>query len=528
MENDLNEVLENGVNDDTLLMKLEAELKAEKENVICDPNKVKKLEKKIKELKEKVNEEQEKTTVDEKKKEIESKSLEDIKKEKEEREEVEEKEQKEEKEQEPDKEDSSTVKAYEDAMQLLHDYRVSVANRQIKDKKLICSQKEFVKDVELEKKKIALKAALTESEKEEIKEKEEALDRDERRAKEPIEREIRERSRKYAEAMVRLHKVNLELAYIHELQEKNKISPEEYAKRKEIALNEQTKIKDEIEKLNPKELMMAMAERNKMDKERERLLGRGYDIEKFNEASKEEKANLKYAEENKLKKEKNLEFAEKEKIENPEQRIEERKQHLENLKKELDNLPEDDIERRMEILMEMEEENALLEHEQEKQARMERGEELDPKEEIRENREIKEEQEEIKEQNLKDYEETREAIEIIEKNEGREVVENPEKSGYSEKIKEEARENAREKGALGGFVASQVIGDEHDTIGEDIAQGVIVGGFIAKTEFEKELHEKTVDVEDPKQAKEYIEKQEAIDELNKNEQAVEKEIRGNI
>ncbi len=526
MENDLNQVLEDGVNEDTLLMKLEAELKAEQENVIKDPNKIKSLEKKIKEVKEKIEKEQEKEPVEEVKKEIENKSLDEIKKEKEEKEEEKIEDNKEDK--EPDREDASTVKAYEDAMQALHDYRIAVANRQIKDRKLICNHKEFVKDIELEKKKIALKAALTESEKESLKEKEEKIARDERHAREPIEREIRERSRKYAEAMVRLHKVNLELAYIHELQENNKISQEEYAKRKEIALNEQTKIKDEIEKLNPQELMAAMSEKNKMDKERKELLGKDYDIEQYNQASKEEKANLKYAEEKKLKQEKNLEFAEKEKIENPEQRIEERKQHLENLKKELDNLPEDDIERRMEILMEMEEENALLEHEQEKQARMERGEELDPKEEMRENKEIKEEQEEIKERNIKDYEETREAIEVIEKNEGREAVEDPEKSGLSEKVKEEARENAREKGAIGGFVASQVIGDEHDTIGEDIAQGVVVGGFVAKTEFEKELHERTVNVEDPKEAKEYVEKQEAIDELNKNEQAIEKEIRGNI
>lgn len=527
MENELEQVLESRINEDELLIKLEAELKAEQDNVIKDPEKIKALEKKIKETKEKLESQKDTNSVEEKKQEIEAKSLDEVKEIKEEREEKE-ADSKTQEVKEVDKEDASTVKAYEDSMLLLHNYRMKVINNQINEHRLVYNEKEFLKDIELEKKTITLKAILTESEKESIKEKEEKMASLERQARKPIEREISERSRKYAQAMLRLHKVNLELAYIHELQENNKISHEEYAKRKEIALNEQVKIKEEVEKLNPKELIESMDAQNKMDKERGRVLGKDYDIQKYKEASPGEQANLRYAKEIKNKQEQNIEFAEKEKIENPKRSIEERRTHIENLKKELDELPEGDIKRRMEVLMEMEEENVLLEHEQEKMGRIERGEELDSKEEIRENENIRKEQESIKEQNLRDYGESREAIEAMEKNEGREVVENPAIAKQAERAKEEARKEAREKGALGGFVASQVIGDEHDTIGEDLTQGVIVGGFIAKTAFEKELHERTVDVEDPEQAREYIEKQEAIDELNKNQRAVERSINGNI
>ena len=522
MENEFDKVLENGVNDDTLLMKLENELKEERKNVITDPEKVKKLEKRIKYLKTKTQENP--VTVKQEEKRIESKSLEDIKKEKEEKEKIQ-KEQEDTDEKQPDKEeDASTVKAYEDAIQKLHDYRIQTINRQIDERRLVCNEQEFIKDVELEKKKIALKAALTEEERSQVRAKEEKLNQEERMAKDKIESEVRQRNRKYADNMLKLHKVNLELKYIHKLQEENKIPPEEYEKRKEIALSEQTKVKDEIEKLNPKELVSAMEEQNKMDKTRKQVLGKNYEQEEYEQASDEEKENLKYAKGKKLRQEQDLKFAEKEKLDNPKQRIEERQTHMENLRKELDYLPEDDIERRMEILMEMEEENALLEHDQEKMDRIKSGREISAKEEMKENRKIKKEQEEIKEQNIKDYKETQEAIKVMEKEEGREAIANPTDPNRYEKIKEEARSEAREKAVVGGVIASQIIGDENDTLSEDIMQGTIVGHFIAHNEFEKSLHEKTVNVEDPKEARAYIEKQEAIDELNKNQKAIEKDI----
>lgn len=525
MENEFNKVLENSVNDDTLLMKLEDELKQEKENVITDPQKVKALEKKIANLKSKIKDDE--NIVDNKKTNIENKSLDEIKKQKEEKEKEEEEkkqtgEEKEEK--EPDKQDASNVKAYEDAMQKLHDYRIYVVNRQVDEKRLVCNEQEFIKDVELEKKKIALKASLTEEEKAKVQAKEEKLNQEERKSKDIIDSKVRERSRKYAENMLKLHKVNLELKYIHKLQEENKISKEEYDKRKEIALNEQTKIKGEVEKLEPQELLTAMKQQKQMNKERKLILGKDYEEEAFKQASDEEKENLKYEKSKKLKQEQNLEFAEKEKLDNPKRRIDERQTHMENLKKELDKLPEEDIERRMEILMEMEEENVLLEHDMQKMDRIKSGKEISSQEEIKENEDIKKEQEEIKEQNVKDYKQTQEAINIIEKEEGRKAVENPENANYYERKKEQARAEAYEKGIVAGVVGASIIGDKDDTLSEDIMQGTVVGHFVAHNEFEKSLHEKTLDVEDPKQAREYIEKQEAIDELNKNQKAIEKDI----
>ncbi len=498
-------------------------------NAIKDPTAIKNLRKQLEEVEKKISQEKsQKNVIANEEKSVEGKSVKEIE------EEGKAKQNEEKTGDEPDREDSSTEKAYEDAMQQLHDFRIRMYNNQMKDGqniKLVSTREEFRQELELEKKKIALKTkyeAEIGDKNNELKAKEEKLSQQERQARKPIQRETRERSRKYAEAMIALHKVNLEIAYIHELMQKNKISPEDYAARKEKALNEQTKIKDEIAKLKPDELMQAMEEEGLRRGERARVLGEGFEAQAKKSASFEEKRNLAYAEAQQLSQQRNLEFAEKEKVLNPQQKIEERENHIKLLKKELDELPEDDIKRRLAILKEIEVENAQLEHDNEQMDRIERGEVLDPKEEIKENAKIQEEIEYIEEENKKDYAKTQEAIKTIENNEGKEAVEKPDRANQAECEIEEARREAREKGTVAGYIGSQLIGDEHDTPVENLAQGVMVGGFVARNEFEKQLNEKTVNIEDPEEAQEYVKKQEAIDELNKNQRAVERQIQGNI
>ncbi len=496
-------------------------------NAIKDPIAIKNLRKQLEEVEKKISQKKsQKEEIANEEKSVEGKSVKEIE------EEGKAKQNEEKTGDEPDREDSSTEKAYEDAMQQLHDFRIRMYNNQMKDGqniRLVSTREEFRQELELEKKKIALKtkyeAELGDKENA-LKEKEEKLASEERQAKEPILREIRERSRKYAEAMVELHKVNLELAYIHDLMQKDKISQEDYAARKEKALNEQTKLKDKIAKLNPDELMQAMEEEKLRKDERAKVLGKDFERQAYKNASFEEKRNLAYANSKKITQERNLEFAEKESILNTKTRIEEREEHIKRLKKELDELPDTDIERRYEILREMEVENLQLEHDQKQMDRIDRGETLSPEEEIKENVKIEQAVQEVEEQNKEDYAKTQEAIETIEKQEGEVALEQPE----ADREQEEKREEAMLAGAV---VGATVLGDDGQT-----AAGAFVGATIAEGLTEDEPLAKNMPgllaVNDPntKDGAEAIlaadaKIRAAQEELAKNEQAVKKEV-GNV
>lgn len=534
-ENDFSKVLQNSVNEDVLaqtkLKELERELMELQSQVIKTPDQEKRMNEIakematiIKEAEQSKKKEAKKDEIKKEEKSVEGKSVEEIKQE------GEEKAKKKQDGIEPNiEDDASTEKAYEDAMQQLHDFRIKMYNNQMKDKnniKLNSSREEFKQELELEKKKVALKAkyeAELGDKENALKEKEERLAREERQAREPIQREIRERSRKYAEAMVALHKVNLELAYIHELKQKDKISEVDYETRRDIALNKQKELKDEIAKLKPDELMKAMEEEKLRKGERAKVLGKDFEAEAYKNASFEEKKNLDYEKSKKITQQRNLEFAEREKVLNTKARVEERENHIKQLKKELDDLPEDDIERRLEILKELEVENLQLEHDNEQMDRIERGEVLDTNDEIKENAKIKEEIEYVEEENKKDYAKTQAAIDAIEKAEGEVAVKKPE----TDFEKEEKRKAVIVTGAV---VGAAVLGDEHDTPAEDLGQAA-VGAFVAKNCVIPGLEEKVNDPNTVEGANAILEEDAKIkaakEELAKNQRAVEKEV-GNI
>ena len=542
MENDFTKVLQNSVEQDVLvqnkLKALESELMELQSQVIKKPEHEKRMNEIAKEISTIIKDSEEankketkREQVKKEEKSVEGKSVEQIKQE------GEEKAKKKEDEVEPNiEEDASTERAYENAMQQLHDFRIKMYNRQTADKnniKLVSTREEFKQELELEKKKVALKTkyeAELGDEENGLKAKEEKLNQQERQAQKEIQREISERSRKYAEAMIELHKVNLEIAYIHQLKRENKISDEDYNLRRDIALEKQKNLKDEIAKLKPDELMQAMEEQNIRKGERAKVLGRDFEYQAYKNASLEEKMNLDYAKSQQLTQQRNLEFAEKEKVLNPQQKIEERENHIKLLKKELDELPEDDIERRLEILKEIEVENVQLEHDNEQMDRIDRGEVLDPKEEMNENAKVQEEIEYIEEENKKDYAKTQEAIEAIEKAEGEVALENPE----AELEKEEKR---KETIVTGAIIGAAMLGDEKDTLKEELSQaamGALVAEGLTKDDPLAKNMPGLLAVNDPntKEGAEAILAEDAKikaakEELAKNQRAVEKEV-GNI
>lgn len=529
---DFNEVLKNGVvgysEKDKLkekLAELEIQLEEENTNVIKDPSKIKGLEKQILETKKELTkleksqpevsgEPDETGALDDKKKAaFERDAVEDGEKTKQKKEQNDDEsivpssddETPEEESKEKGVEDEQALKeAYYNALIALYGKKKEVLRKQISKGKLVSSKADFEAEIKLEAELYQARDKYLALGKEDpYEEKKTTLIKEDKELRDNIEKQFRVRADEYRNLEKELYKLNKEEEELNRLFEDGKISPEELDKKqRDLAIRR----KDVGEKLAEVKdsLNEAIEIRSARTRQRRSLIEK-----EFETLTYEDKRNYMYQKSRVGVMTNDVKQANKLEKDNIESRIFARKQKIEKIYRELRDMTDStDFERRLELLKELDNEALLLDQDLQNQSYMDRGVELSETEAKREVTNDYKEGQEAKEK-LETSDTVRkieESIEELEEIEG----ENPNVESITE-YAEEQEQDERNRRAATIMTAAAMTGQD-GSFGEFATNYVVADTIIRNTHpLGSKLAGETYDVNNPEDAKVYVDKVEEID-----------------
>ena len=395
---------------------------------------------------------------------------------------------------------------YYAALVALYNYKISNIEEAKGKESLVTTRESFEREVVMETEMYALREEyLSLGNEDPFVDKRTQLIEQEREAKEPIERELRERARKYKETEKQIANLDKREKEIN----KKLLSPditsveiENLNKELEEIGAKRVKLEKEAVELR-KDLEPAVNER--MDRA---VVRAGLEELHLETLTKEDRKNYEYQQSKTETMMKNTEQGINQEYDNIKKRIEEREQHLKDLKRELDETPSDDFERRLELLGKLDKETSMLEADKTAKRDVDRGIKLSPKAKQKEITKNYEKEQAREEEFIKETQATRELIKEQDKIIGENVVAEPIKTTM---VDEKSR-TVESRAATYAIVKDNPHREGPDTALDDyrqfkqaeIAASVICG-----------LENKVVDIEDPEQAKKYLETNERIEKANK-------------
>lgn len=400
---------------------------------------------------------------------------------------------------------------YYAAMVGLYNYRITNIEAAKFDKQLVTTRESFEKEMVMEAEMYRLRDEYMNLGNEDpFKEKRTELIEQERVAKEPIERELRERARKFKETETEISKLDKREKEINERlmnPEVSSVEMERLNKELEEIGEKRTKLERQAVELR-KDLEPAMAERTSRT-----LMRAGLEEKHVETLSEEDRKNYNYQQAKIDTMNKNTSQGINQEYRNLKTRIDEREQHIKDLKKELDRTPADDFERRLELLGKLDKEASMLEADKLSKSDIDRGVKLTAEEKQQKITQNAEREQRREEDFLKATQHTREVIEEQNKIIGESVVAAP----VQTTITDDQPRSVESKAATYAMVKDNPYKAGPDSPVDDymqyrkaeIAASVIPG-----------LEDKVVDVEDPKQAEAYLAQDK---ELTKAHQELERQ-----
>lgn len=403
---------------------------------------------------------------------------------------------------------------YHEAMTAMYEKRMTNIRRQLNNHEFLIPKEEYEQELILESKMYEARDAYLQLGKEDpYRAKRTELIAREKEAKEPIERELREKARKYKIYEEKTRQIDKEEQEINEKLLDTKITDtqtEELNKRMNVLGEDRKKVELELATVK-KDLEPAIRQR------RERAIVRaGLDTKQNEVMSKEDRENAEYQKEKTQTMNSNFDKASIIEYKNVKKRIENREQHIKDINDLLDKTPDNDFGRRLELLNELDKENNMLEADRETKSDLDRG--IKPTEiEMKKDAKEKLDDEEYRQTQFdKATKEVREVTEEIKKQEGRSVVENPEVA---------AKEKDRDSTVMAAAVAMAYDSPEPgpDTLIQDVGQFAVTKCVIDG------LDNQVRDMNDPKDAQEYVNQDKEIKEadrtLDKVQEQVQKELK---
>lgn len=509
------------------------EIKEKEANVVVDPKDVKKLKKELRAVEKAIEEgnlevteeiEQE-VENEEKTKESEEQEVEEKNKEQEENTEENTKKQDEENvvkeelnEKEEENRDDIVKEQYHEALIALYEHRINSVEIAKKQGSLLVSDEAFKRELILEKEMYRLRNNYMNLGYEDpFKEERTKLIEKEKKAKEPIELEFREKARKFREYEIELARINKSEQEIQEELLDRNISSEKIselnarldelgAKRRDLEL-EITKVRSDLEPA--------------VEKRIERTIKR-HDLENnyYATLTNEEKASYRYQNARVEKMHNNIEMAQKQEYRNIKLRIEEREHNIKMIKYELEKTSKVDFERRIELLDNLDKEAAMLAADRESKYEIDTGvrlTETERKQDIIADYEIEQER---KEDFAKETEEAQIIVEKQEEKKGEQVVKEP----IQVQLEDKTRESNVEAVTF-AVLADNPNKEEPDTIVDDTKQ------FVGAKLFIEALQDEVRDPDNLEDAKAILESEEKIEkekiekanqELERKEEELEK------
>ena len=375
--------------------------------------------------------------------------------------------------------------------------RLETIMRQISEHKLISSKEDYALELELEAKMYEARDKYMELGKDDpYREMRTEYIRKEKEAKEPIERELRERSRKYKLLEEEIRKLDKEQQEIDkkllnpnitetEVDDLNKRMDEIKEKRKNIEV-QLAEIKADLEPV--------------MKERRQRAMARaGLDSKHLETLTTEDKENYDYQQKKINTMNSNFDKATALEYQNIKRRIEERELKIKRINQELDKTDDTDFERRLNLLNELDKETNMLEADREAKSDLDRG--IKPTE--------KEMKKEAKDKF--DDEEHRQEVFDNKTNDARAFVKEQKGKMGEQVVEDPTSANAEERDRKSTEIAATyaVIHDDPMKPGPDTPIDDAKQFVVAKCVIDG-LEEKVEDPNDPEAAKRYLAQDEAI------------------
>ncbi len=395
---------------------------------------------------------------------------------------------------------------YYASMLNLYNYRLANIETAKLDKQLVTTRESFEKEMVMEAEMYRLRDEyMALGNEDPFKEKRTELIEQERAAKEPIERELRERARKFKETEQEIAKLDKREKEINERlmnPEVSSVEMERLNKELEEIGNKRTQLERVAVELR-KDLEPAINERTSRT-----LMRAGLEEKHLETLSEEDRKNYDYQQAKVNTMNENTLQGVNQDYRNIKTRIDEREQHIKDLKKELDRTPADDFERRLELLGKLDKETSMLEADRMSKSDIDRGVKLTAEEKQQKITQNAEREERREEDFLKATQHTREVIETQNKIIGESVVAAP----VQTTIIDNQPRTVEARAATYAMVKDNPYKAGPDTPIDDymqyrkaeIAASVIPG-----------LENSVKDIEDPKEAEAYLKQDRELSKAHK-------------
>ena len=541
---DFNEVLKNGVvgysEEDKLAeerAKLVNLLEEEKSNVIKDPSKIKRLEKQIEEIDKKINKLSKSQT--EVEHEQDENMLDDEDKA------VNEKEQKEEEEKKVDAGDESIVppsdeeklpdeedkekgledlqalkEAYYNALIAFYDKKKEVVRKQIEKGELVSSDADFAEELRLETELYSARDKYLELGKEDpyTQKRTELIEQD-KESREPIEMELRNKAKKFRELEEEIRKIDKEERELNE-----KLLNPDLTEQEAEAIRKRQEELGSIRKRTETELAEIKEGLNNAIDIRTKRIGvrSGLNTEYLNTLTTEDVRNYNYQQSKIALMNNNVKQANKQEYENIRNRINEREYKIKQINRELNELTDStDFERRLDLLEQLDRETNMLEADRQSELDLDRGIELGEDKAKREAYNKEKVEEERHEDFIIVTQDARDAVEQAKKHEESERNETTNILADEEEIQRENRADRLQAVAVSAIVSDSPI----EMAGSYVATRAIQQVARSSDPFRAGLQDRVTNIEDPEDAKRYLEVAEKADkELDRVTEKVQQQI----
>lgn len=337
---------------------------------------------------------------------------------------------------EEEKEKKEAAKqAYHTAMIALHEKRMQTIREQVQNGNLISSQGDYEAELQLEAELYTARDAYLEFGSEDpYTQKRTELIKIEKEAREPIERELRNRAKRFKEIENRIRQIDKREQEINDELLSDNINETQI-----------TALQSELKELGAErqKLEVELADiKDNLDKainiRRERLIARaGLEQKHVETLSYEDKRNYDYQQSKVATMNRDFDQATKMHYQNIKRRIEEREQKIKDINKELKEVPDTDFERKLVLLNELDKETNMLEADRLAKSDLDRG-IIPTSQETKKDAKDKAEAEEYRQEEFdKATDEVRTVVKEQKEEIGKEVVENPAVANVEEKERED-------------------------------------------------------------------------------------------
>lgn len=401
---------------------------------------------------------------------------------------------------------------YYDSMVALHEKRMQTLKKQKSSvpMELVSNDSDYEQELKLESKVYNARDSYMKLGKDDpYTEKRTELIKKEKEAREPIERELRNRAKRFREIEQKLKELN---------EREEEINKELLSR--DITETQIKTLNNELEEMGEKRKNLELERANikagldkAIDIRRQRTIKRAGIEKKYVETlSDKDKKNYNYQQSKISTMNRNFDVATKQHYENIKTRIEEREQKIKDINKELNDVSDTDFERRLLLLNELDKENTMLEADVQAKDDLDRGFVPDVQEMRQEVYEKEAEEDHRQKEFDKSTEEVREVIEEQKEKVGKAVVEAPSIANAEEKDRETTMKAA--------VVAAVYDNPEpgKDTLVQDYGQFVKAKCVI------EGLEDKVRDPNNPDDAKAMIENDEQLSKADTELERIEDQL----